>query len=271
MITTSNFTWCQYRPFGKIVDGTRFVAFKTPLRDDFFRYHRRNLKQEDHFEAKTLLNSVSFLMQSLSFYSFVANWMHKDGRRIGLVIDLTATERYYDGQEWLNEGVKYVKIKCMGHSAHNQADNIEKFFEVVTSYLNENANNDLLIGVHCTHGLNRTGYMICRYLIEVLGWEPQTAIRQFELSRGYKIEREQYVQSLRKDCIRGCRSGMASVALVNNIEFRNEQIDSESSGLTATAPVVVIEEEQVDDEVVDGTSVYSRSEVNGDDHARSTV
>lgn len=33
-----------------------------------------------------------------------------------------------------------------------------------------------LIGVHCTHGLNRTGYMICRYLVEVDGWDVDTAI-----------------------------------------------------------------------------------------------
>ena len=35
---------------------------------------------------------------------------------------------------------------------------------------------DSLIGVHCTHGLNRTGYMICRYLIQKLKWEPKKAI-----------------------------------------------------------------------------------------------
>ena len=35
---------------------------------------------------------------------------------------------------------------------------------------------DSLIGVHCPHGLNRTGYMICRYLIQKLKWEPKKAI-----------------------------------------------------------------------------------------------
>ena len=36
--------------------------------------------------------------------------------------------------------------------------------------------SDALIGVHCTHGVNRTGYLICRYLIEKLDWDPQKAI-----------------------------------------------------------------------------------------------
>ncbi|KAK2501706.1 hypothetical protein MC885_007411, partial [Smutsia gigantea] len=34
-----------------------------------------------------------------------------------------------------------------------------------------------LIGVHCTNGINRTGYLICRYLIDVEGWDPDTAIQ----------------------------------------------------------------------------------------------
>ena len=33
-----------------------------------------------------------------------------------------------------------------------------------------------MIGVHCTHGVNRTGYLICRYLIQRMNWDPQAAI-----------------------------------------------------------------------------------------------
>lgn len=33
-----------------------------------------------------------------------------------------------------------------------------------------------IVAVHCTHGVNRTGYLICRYLIDVLGWSPDRAI-----------------------------------------------------------------------------------------------
>ncbi len=35
---------------------------------------------------------------------------------------------------------------------------------------------DLLVGVHCTHGLNRTGYLVCRYMIDKLDFEPEAAI-----------------------------------------------------------------------------------------------
>ena len=33
-----------------------------------------------------------------------------------------------------------------------------------------------MIGVHCTHGVNRTGYMVCCYMISKLGFAPDQAI-----------------------------------------------------------------------------------------------
>ncbi|XP_061655169.1 uncharacterized protein LOC133489907 isoform X8 [Phyllopteryx taeniolatus] len=56
---------------------------------------------------------------------------------------------------------------------------------------------DKLIGVHCTHGLNRTGYMICRYLIDVDGMDPAEAIKLFNSCRGHDIERSNYIDDLR--------------------------------------------------------------------------
>uniref|UniRef100_A0A1I7XF10 TYR_PHOSPHATASE_2 domain-containing protein n=1 Tax=Heterorhabditis bacteriophora TaxID=37862 RepID=A0A1I7XF10_HETBA len=56
--------------------------------------------------------------------------------------------------------------------------------------------DDFLIGVHCTHGLNRTGYLICRYMIDRMGWTAAKAISHFEHFRGHPIERNQYKTSL---------------------------------------------------------------------------
>ncbi|XP_045144701.1 LOW QUALITY PROTEIN: RNA/RNP complex-1-interacting phosphatase-like, partial [Echinops telfairi] len=53
-----------------------------------------------------------------------------------------------------------------------------------------------LIGVHCTHGLNRTGYLICRYLIDVEGMRPDDAIELFNRCRGNCIERKNYIEDL---------------------------------------------------------------------------
>ena len=64
---------------------------------------------------------------------------------------------------------------------------VERFFNVIDEILETNPN--ALIGVHDVNGINRTGYMICRYLIEKRGWNPQNAIDAFENARGEKMEK----------------------------------------------------------------------------------
>ncbi|KAG5554064.1 hypothetical protein RHGRI_011811 [Rhododendron griersonianum] len=47
------------------------------------------------------------------------------GRRLGLVIDLTNTSRYYQASDWKKEGIKHVKIQCRGRDSvpENEAVN----------------------------------------------------------------------------------------------------------------------------------------------------
>nr|CRZ23711.1 BMA-PIR-1 [Brugia malayi] len=177
--------WIDYDPVGKDMPGTRFVAFKTPLRHNYF-LNRNEFDVQNIFETKSLNDMANAA-----------------GKQIGLVIDLTATQKYYDPHEWTRIGIKYEKIWCMGHHINIQMENIEKFYNTVSDFLSEHIHTGELIGVHCTHGLNRTGYMICRYLIEVDSWDVDSAIEQFEYCRGYKIERKKYIDSLRNDCIKG--------------------------------------------------------------------
>ncbi|XP_032004165.1 RNA/RNP complex-1-interacting phosphatase-like isoform X1 [Hylobates moloch] len=61
---------------------------------------------------------------------------------------------------------------------------------------------DKLIGVHCTHGLNRTGYLICRYLIDVEGVRPDDAIELFNRCRGHCLERQNCIEDLQNGPIR---------------------------------------------------------------------
>ena len=59
------------------------------------------------------------------------------------------------------------------------------------------SSQDAVIGVHCTHGVNRTGYLVCRYLIQKMGWDPEAAIAGFSAARGHPIERQNYLQDLK--------------------------------------------------------------------------
>ncbi|XP_072515331.1 RNA/RNP complex-1-interacting phosphatase [Salminus brasiliensis] len=165
--------WTDYSAVGKRIPGTRFIAFKVPLKQSL----RNWISQSEAFGPFDLLHVLE-----------------KEGLELGLVIDLTFTTRYYKPQD-LPDSLLYLKIFTAGHEVPSDAT-ILSFKKAVRRFLRDNENNDKLIGVHCTHGLNRTGYLVCRYLIDVDGIEPGEAIKLFNASRGHSIERQNYLDDL---------------------------------------------------------------------------
>ncbi|XP_026987856.1 RNA/RNP complex-1-interacting phosphatase-like isoform X3 [Sagmatias obliquidens] len=101
----------------------------------------------------------------------------------------------------LQEIIPYLKICTIGHLVPDD-HTIFKFQCAVKGFLKENKDNDRLIGVHCTHGLNRTGYHICRYLVDVEGMWADDAIGLFNTSRGHCLERQNYIENLQNGLIR---------------------------------------------------------------------
>ncbi|KAM9266466.1 RNA/RNP complex-1-interacting phosphatase [Morus bassanus] len=171
--------WTDYLPLGRRMPGTRFIAFKVPLKKSF----DQNLPPEERFSPRDLIKKIK-----------------EQKEELGLIIDLTYTTRYY-GPEELPATLCYSKILTMGHEIPNK-HTIFQFKCVVKKFLRDNKDNDKLIGVHCTHGLNRTGYLVCRYLIDVEGMEPNTAIELFNRARGHPIERSNYIQDLQKRSVK---------------------------------------------------------------------
>jgi mRNA-capping enzyme len=53
-----------------------------------------------------------------------------------------------------------------------------------------------VVAVHCTHGFNRTGFLICAYLIEKLDWSVEAAVNAFAKSRPPGIYKEEYIKEL---------------------------------------------------------------------------
>ncbi|XP_067560795.1 RNA/RNP complex-1-interacting phosphatase-like isoform X3 [Pseudorca crassidens] len=124
----------------------------------------------------------------------------RKNEELGLIIDLTYTRRYYKPED-LQEIIPYLKICTIGHLVPDD-HTIFKFQCAVKGFLKENKDNDRLIGVHCTHGLNRTGYHICRYLVDVEGMWPDDAIGLFNRSCGHCLERQNYIENLQNGLIR---------------------------------------------------------------------
>ncbi|KAJ3605643.1 hypothetical protein NHX12_027688 [Muraenolepis orangiensis] len=166
--------WLDYQSAGKRIPGTRFVSFKVPLKQAL----NCNLSQSDVFGHWELLDTLG-----------------KRKEELGLIIDLTFTTRYYKLED-VPDSLMFLKIFTQGHEVPSN-DTILSFKQAVHRFLQDNKDNDKLIGVHCTHGLNRTGYLVCRYLIDVDGVDPKKAIELFNSSRGHTIERENYLRDLR--------------------------------------------------------------------------
>nr|XP_022906998.1 RNA/RNP complex-1-interacting phosphatase [Onthophagus taurus] len=118
-----------------------------------------------------------------------------------MVIDLTYTDgdRYYDQNILREHNIAVVKIKCAGGPNEVPSrDLLQTFIAAVDNFLRSPASRDGLIGVHCTHGLNRTGYFICKYMTDRMSVRPQRAIEDFEKARGHKISRPRLVADIMK-------------------------------------------------------------------------
>ncbi|XP_033756151.1 filaggrin-2-like [Pecten maximus] len=184
--------WLDYSNVGKVIPGTNIVCFKVPLKNGLLR----QVPPEMWFTPKNLIDN-----------------MEKECHKLVMVIDLTFTTKYYlkigmkkgnlkkdlmkkSELEFTKNGVEHLKVFTEGHVIPSD-DIVHRFFDAVETKTKATSEKVDVIGVHCTHGINRTGYMVCRYMIERLAFKPEEAIQAFNAARGHDIERENYLDDLR--------------------------------------------------------------------------
>jgi len=153
----------------------KFVAFKTPL---------------DTRYCNALPETAYFTPGN--FFE----WMSILKLRVGLWIDLTNTDRYYSSNEVTNEGVAYEKLKLQGHGIPPDGRSIKLFMNICDKFLSRSKGR--VIAVHCTHGFNRTGYLIVSYLVERCGFSVEDALAEFATCRPPGIYRQMYITDLIK-------------------------------------------------------------------------
>uniref|UniRef100_A0A915CSP3 Tyrosine specific protein phosphatases domain-containing protein n=1 Tax=Ditylenchus dipsaci TaxID=166011 RepID=A0A915CSP3_9BILA len=98
--------------------------------------------------------------------------------RIGMVVDLTKSYRFYDKEEIVVHGCIYKKIPIEGHGQ------------------SPTKNPNDIIAVHCTHGFNRTGFLIIAYLVEECGYALDMAVQEFSAARPDGIYKQGYLDDL---------------------------------------------------------------------------
>lgn len=102
---------------------------------------------------------------------------------MSLIIDLTAKE-YFTEKEVRSHGIDYVKVKASFGDYVPRPQAVNHFIETVKQFVATH-DDDKEIAVVCTHGTNRGGYLICRYLMDIMDqMEAEEAINAFEMARG---------------------------------------------------------------------------------------
>lgn len=163
--------WIGCPPYGEVIDDT-FLPMKTLLNDDVA------LPEQFKFTPKGFLEQMRDIKIN-----------------VGLIINLTKTARYYDGDELSDShGVEYRHIPCQGFEEAPQPREREQFVKVVNSYLSRNPRK--IVAVHCTHGFNRTGFMICSYLCSERDWSIDAAVAHFAAKRPPGIYKKDYIKDL---------------------------------------------------------------------------
>ncbi|TNN11765.1 mRNA-capping enzyme [Schistosoma japonicum] len=159
-----------------------FIPFKTPLDNKF-----------DHFIDPEDIFHVDDAFKTAGPY------------KLGLIIDLTKSHRFYSRREVTEHDCKYLKIECKGNEERPTLEQVNLFIQVVNQFLDNNPGNHK-IGVHCTHGFNRTGFMIVAYLVGELNYGVDIAVQIFADARPPGIYKTDYLEDLftRYGCIEDC-------------------------------------------------------------------
>ncbi|XP_070781922.1 mRNA-capping enzyme isoform X2 [Enoplosus armatus] len=126
--------------------------------------------------------------------SMLSNYLRSLKVKMGLLVDLTNTTRFYDRNDIEKEGVKYVKVQCKGHGECPSKETTAMFIRLCEHFIEKNPTE--LIGVHCTHGFNRTGFLICAYLVEKMDWSVEAAVAAFGQARAPGIYKGDYLKEL---------------------------------------------------------------------------
>lgn len=165
--------WLRCPRKSETIIAEHFIAFKTPLSAAF----------HDQMDLQYIFKP-----------EMIFSWCQTVKLKLGLWIDLTNTKRFYDRRVVESHGAQYVKLQCRGHGETPSKEQTQSFIQIVDDFMKERPFD--MIGVHCTHGFNRTGFLIVSYLVERLDMSVEAAISVFAASRPPGIYKQDYIDEL---------------------------------------------------------------------------
>lgn len=168
--------WLDVAKMGTIVGPSRFVPLRVPLDAKYL--------PQFYDQTEEVWTPGTFL-----------ELQKTQNLNVKMIIDLTNTCKYYDGEhEFKDSGLEYVKLKIEGFNNPPDGRDVAKFMIIVDDFIARKP--DGVIAVHCTHGLNRTGYLIVTYMVKRLGFTVTAALEAFRKARPPGLIKHMYVEDL---------------------------------------------------------------------------
>lgn len=168
--------WGDYDSYGDVIEGTSIIPMKTPLTLEL----QKNYMPKDPNNPSRTFTVQTFLEDQ-----------QKLGRTVGLILDLSNHECLYT--EDLPEGMEYKHVTFTAKHLPDPV-NCRKVRDTISEFLGRRPES--YVGIHCSYGYNRTGFVVGTYLIEAMGYTPQKALDAFAKSRAPGVKHENFREEL---------------------------------------------------------------------------
>ncbi|KAL0479519.1 hypothetical protein AKO1_007758, partial [Acrasis kona] len=186
----------------KICKWSELQCYGSPLGSSFLIPHKTPIDQK----------YINPTWHPFTISSFIQD-QEDAGRVVGCIIDLTNHERIYNvddlevpmdplkhrkdcgkaGCKCPKMPLQHIHIRCISKE-YPEAETIERFSNEVKRFRRSNPNH--YIGVHCSYGFNRTGFVVCSYLVESSQMRIEEAVNAFKASRQPGIKHQNFVEEL---------------------------------------------------------------------------
>jgi hypothetical protein len=123
------------------------------------------------------------------------------------VVDISHDAPIYETRTLTEGGITYYKSPTVSKIPPTEGD-VEAFVALINRIRKGATEADpstpsqhpqptpKATGIHCHYGYNRTGFLICAYLIQQEGWSVEDAIREFAAKKPPGIKHAHFVDAL---------------------------------------------------------------------------
>ena len=118
------------------------------------------------------------------------------GRRVRLIIDLSDSARFYRPAE-LPRGIRWMRLAVRGNSVPSD-ERVDQAIQLLREVKaeEETPHGSPVSIIHCTHGTNRTGYLVTIALVVLHQMSVQKALATFAKMRPPGLWKEEYARAL---------------------------------------------------------------------------